>query len=153
MDANVDRNLGEMLIEQAPDAIIFAGKDGLIETWNAAATAMFGFTAEQALGQNLDIIVPESFRAAHWKGFDHALESRETKYKGKALPTKAMKANGDTFYVELSFSLVCDADGTMLGALANARDINERFEQDRNSRRKLRDLEKELEQLKATSAS
>jgi PAS domain S-box-containing protein len=137
-----------LLVEQAPDAVIFAGKDGLIEEWNTAAAQMFGHSAEDVLGKSLDIIIPEQFREAHWKGFDRALGDGDTKYRGKALPTRAIKANGDVFYVELSFAIVHDASGAVIGALAHARDITERFEQDRANRRRLRELE---EQAKAGS--
>lgn len=145
--------LAELLVEQSPDAVVFAGTDGMIQVWNAAAAAMFGYTAAEAMGQSLDIIIPESFREAHWKGFDRALEAGDTKYRGKALPTKANKANGETFYVELSFAIVHDEEGAVIGALAHARDITERFEQDRTTRRRLRELEAELATLKDGRAS
>ncbi|MFN8506919.1 MAG: PAS domain S-box protein [Dehalococcoidia bacterium] len=144
----VNAGVAAMLVEEAPDAVIFAGTDGIIQVWNAAAAAMFGHTAEQAIGQNLDIIIPEQFREAHWKGFDRALEAGDTKYRGQSLPTRATRAGGEAFYVELSFAIVKDASGTVVGALAHARDINERFESDRANRRKMRDLEAELKTLK-----
>ncbi|MBE0608478.1 MAG: PAS domain S-box protein, partial [Dehalococcoidia bacterium] len=96
--------LAGLLVEQAPDAVIFAGTDGVIQAWNAAAAAMFGFSEAEAIGQNLDIIVPDQFREAHWKGYDRALEAGDTKYRGQSLPTRAQKANGEAFYVELSFA-------------------------------------------------
>lgn len=136
------------LVEQAPDAIIFAGRDGTIQVWNEAATAMFGYSSADATGQSLDIIIPEQFREAHWKGFDRALEAGESKYRGQSLPTRANKASGETFYVELSFAVVHDASGAVIGALAHARDITERFEQDRTNRRRLRELEQELKTLR-----
>ncbi|HEY4668189.1 MAG TPA: PAS domain S-box protein [Tepidiformaceae bacterium] len=145
--------LAELLLEQAPDAVVFAGTDGMIQTWNAAAEAMFGYPAGEAIGQSLDIIIPEAFRDAHWKGFDRALEAGDTKYRGRALPTKANRAGGETFYVELSFAIVHDGSGAVIGALAHARDITARFEQDRTTRRRLRELEAELATLKDGQAS
>ncbi len=140
--------LAGLLVEQAPDAVIFAGNDGVIQTWNAAAAAMFGFSEAEAIGQNLDIIVPEQFRDAHWKGYDRALDAGESKYRGQSLPTRAQKANGEAFYVELSFAIVHGRDGQVIGALAHARDINDRFEKDRASRRRMRELEEELKTLR-----
>jgi PAS domain S-box-containing protein len=131
----------QLLVDQSPDAIIFAGTDGLIATWNPAAERIFGHAADAALGQSLDMIIPEQFRAAHWKGYDAALESKATKYAGKALATRAVRADGATIYVELSFAVIQDESGTVLGALAHARDITERFEADRETRRRLRELE------------
>ena len=140
----MDSTLATLLHEQAPDAIIFAGADGTVQEWNEAAQAVFGFSREEALGQSLDIIIPEQFREAHWKGFERALAAGETKYKGKALPTRAVRKDGATIYVELSFAIIIDVAGTTLGALAHARDITERWEADREQRRKLRDLEAQL---------
>ena len=148
MTTETGRELEGLLLEQAPDAVIFAGPDGIISVWNEAATAIFGYSREEAIGKRLDIIVPEQFREAHWKGFEAALAAGDTKYRGKSLPTRAVKADGETLYVELSFAIIRAADGAVLGAVAHARDINERFEQDRASRRRPRDLEAELTVLK-----
>ncbi len=143
-----DMKLPEWLVEQAPDAVIFAGTDGVIQVWNAAAAVMFGHAPEDAIGKNLDIIIPEQFREAHWTGYDRALGDGETKYRGRSLPTRAVKASGETFYVELSFAVVHDISGAVIGALAHARDITERFEQDRANRRRLRELGQELESVR-----
>jgi len=129
------------LLQQAPDAIIFAGTDGIIQVWNAAAERIFGFTPQQAIGQDLNIIIPENLRDAHWAGYDRALAAGDTKYRGQALPTKALTASGSTIYVELSFAIVHGTDGAVTGAMACARDITERFERDRALRRRLRELE------------
>ena len=130
------------LIEQSPDATIFADTGGVIRAWNPAAERIFGFAATEAVGQRLDIIIPESLREAHWRGFDRATSTGEMKYPGgEALPTKAVRRDGATIYVELSFGLVRGPDGAVTGAMAQARDITERFERDRATRRRLRDLE------------
>jgi PAS domain S-box-containing protein len=126
--------LATMLHVQAPDAVIFAGTDGVIQAWNPAATTLFGFSAEEAMGQSLDLIIPERFREAHWKGFDHALEAGDTKYRGKALPTRSARKDGTTIYVELTFAIIKDASGSVIGALAHARDITERFLREREQR-------------------
>lgn len=135
------------LVEQAPDAVIFADRQGTIRVWNEAATRVFGFSAGEALGANLDIIIPESFRERHWTGYERALAERRTKYVGQALPTRAMKADGEMIYVELSFAIVLDDGGEAIGALAHARDITERFERDRAASRRMTDLERLVEEL------
>ena len=137
----MDLEVGQLLLDQAPDAVIFAGTDGVISFWNEAATRIFGHEKSAAVGQNLDIIIPEQYRDAHWKGFDKALGDGDTKYRGQSLPTKSVKADGTGIYVELSFAIVKDTAGVVIGAMATARDITERFERDREMRRKLRDLE------------
>ena len=129
------------IVEVAPDALIFADREGAIRVWNAAAERLFGFSAAEALGQSLDIIIPEAFRERHWTGFERALADGDTKYRGQVLPTRATRKGGGDFYVELSFSMPHGAGGEVIGALAQARDITERFERDRTMRRRLRELE------------
>ncbi|TAK69821.1 MAG: PAS domain S-box protein [Dehalococcoidia bacterium] len=129
------------LVEQAPDAIIFADREGVIRVWNAAAERIFGYPAAAAIGRNLDIIIPEKLREAHWTGYDRALAAGDTKYRGQSLPTRALRQDGSEMYVELSFAIVRGRDGAVVGAMAQARDITERFERDRAMRRRLRELE------------
>ena len=140
MTAPTEQALEAALLEQSPHAVIFAGKDGVIQVWNAAAERVFGHKAADAVGQSLDIIIPEQFRNAHWTGYDRALEAGETKYRGQALTTRSIRADGETFYVDLGFEIVKDAAGTVIGAMATARDVTERFNRDRETRRELREL-------------
>jgi PAS domain S-box-containing protein len=128
------QDLLTLLHDQAPDAVIFAGTDGTIQTWNAAATRLFGHGQEEAIGQSLDLIIPERFRDAHWKGFDRALAEGATKYSGQALPTRSETKDGKTIYVELTFAIIKDGLGRVIGALAHARDITERFLREREQR-------------------
>lgn len=129
------------LVDESPDAMIFADREGIIRVWNRAAERIFGFTAEAALGQTLDLIVPERFHDQHWAGYDRALAAGATKYVGQSLPTRSLRADGSQFYVELGFAILIGEDGESLGALATARDITERFEADREMRRRLREFE------------
>ena len=64
--------LAECILDQATDAVIFADRSGKIARWNRASALLFGFSAEEALGQGLDLVVPGHLRAAHWRGFDEA---------------------------------------------------------------------------------
>jgi PAS domain S-box-containing protein len=138
--SSIEPALAVTLIESNPDAVIFAGTDGMITFWNEAAQRIFGFAATEAVGQSLDIIVPEQFRDAHWTGYDRALAAGETKYAGQALTTRAMKNDGEVIYVELAFAMIHDAAGAMAGVMATAREITERFNADRAMRRELREL-------------
>jgi len=126
-----DDELTTLVVDQAPDAMIFAGADGMIRLWNQAATTLFGYPSAEAVGKNLDIIIPERFRESHWRGFERALADGTTKYRGRALPTRSARKDGTTLYVELTFAIVKDASGAVVGALAHARDITERFLRER----------------------
>lgn len=120
--------LAGWLVQQSPDATIFSDKQGDIRVWNAAAERMFGFSAEQALGQNLDLIIPERLRRMHWRGFDAAIAAGVTKHSGKPMPTKALRADGSEFYTEMGFALIFNDQGEVVGTVAQARDITERYE-------------------------
>lgn len=132
---DLDPTLAARLVAQAPDAVIFADGDGVIRLWNDAATALFGFSAEEALGERLDLIVPERFRDAHWAGYHRAMGEGDTKYRGQALPTRSTKKDGTAIYIELSFAIIHGDGDTVIGALAHARDITERFLREREERR------------------
>jgi PAS domain S-box-containing protein len=114
------------ILEQLPDALIYADRLGIIRVWSAGAARVFGYTATEALGQSLDIIVPERFRQAHWDGFHAALAAGATKYSGKAMTTRAVNKDGEKVYVEMSFGIVRDQAGAVVGAVAVGRDCTDR---------------------------
>src|SRR2546425_5629616 len=66
-------SLAELVLEQIADAVIYADEKGTIRWWNHAAAILFGYTAPEAVGRNLDLIIPEHLRAAHWRGFETAM--------------------------------------------------------------------------------
>jgi PAS domain S-box-containing protein len=146
MAAEFTPALASLLFEQAPGGIIFADRDGVIRAWNAAAERIFGFRREHAVGQSLDLIIPEQFREAHWRGYRRAIEEASTKYEGRHMPTRSHRADGSTLYVELSFSIVTEG-GRAIGALAHVRDITERFQRERENRKRMQELERRLEAL------
>ena len=119
--------LYEAIVEQAPDALIFADREGKIRVWNRGAETIFGHASSEVLGASLDVVIPEPLRKAHWQAFDNSLESGTTKYAGRVLTTRSVHKDGRRLYVELSFSLVRDAGGEIAGVLAIARDGTERY--------------------------
>ena len=118
--------LDALILEQTAEAVIYADHKGVIERWNAAAAAMFGYPAAEALGQNLDLMIPERLRKAHWRGFDAAVTSGKTRLGGRATLTRGLHKSGKKLYVEMSFALVLDDAGSTLGSVAIARDVTER---------------------------
>jgi PAS domain S-box-containing protein len=119
-------NLFRAVVEQAPDAIIFADREGTVRAWNRGAEAIFGYAAAEVLGASLDVIIPERFRRAHWEGFRRAIDSGRTKYDRKVLTTRSLHKDGSTLYVDLSFGLIRDEAGAIAGALAIGRDCTAR---------------------------
>jgi PAS domain S-box-containing protein len=114
------------------DAVIFADTAGTIRRWNGGAAALFGYSPAEALGQRLDLIIPEHLRAAHWCGFEAAMTNRVTRLEGRPTLTRAAHQSGRRLYVEMTFALVTEqAGGAVRGAVAVARDVSERIEQQR----------------------
>ncbi len=122
------------ILAQAADALIYAGRDGSIALWNAAAERVFGWSAAEALGQNLDLIIPEHLRAGHWRGWQAAMASGQLHLNGAATLTRALTKAGGKCYVEMSFALVQDEAGLPIGAAAMARDVTARVEKERQER-------------------
>ena len=118
-------DLFRLVVEQAPDGIIFADREGVIQIWNGAAAELFGYLPEEAVGRPLDIMVPEHLRQAHWEGFGKAVASGHTKHGTGALKTRATHKTGQKLFVSLAFSVVKDGEGKVIGAMAMARPFTE----------------------------
>ena len=84
----------ESFVRHAGDAIIAVGANGDIILWNPAAERIFGFTPDEALGQSLDLIIPERFRERHWDGFRKVMLSGQTRYGAEVLRVPAIHKNG-----------------------------------------------------------
>lgn len=144
---NAGADLCQAIVEQSSEAIIFADLAGAIRLWNRGAEMLFGYTAAEALGQSLDLIIPERLRQAHWDGFNRAIEARRTKYGDRVLTTRSMRKDGRKLYVDLSFGLVKDPGGTVAGAFAVGRDCTERYQSDNALKARLRELEEKVDRV------
>lgn len=122
------------IVADTPDALIYADKEGAIRAWNAGAEAVFGFSAAEALGQSLDLIVPERLRAAHWLGFNRAMARGTTSHGAEVRTTRGTHKDGRRLYVDMSFGVVKGDDGQVLGSVAMARDATARYEAEKARR-------------------
>lgn len=135
------------IVEDSQVAIIFADHDGIIRLWNSGAEAMFGYRAEEALGQTLDLIVPERQRGRHWEGYRRVMATGVTKYGRELLAVPAMTKDGRRISIEFSISLLRAPTGELLGAAAIVQDVTARWEQQKELRGRLAALEAKLEQV------
>ncbi len=114
----------------APDAVLYADGEGKIGFWNAGCERIFGFCAQEALGQSLDIIIPQNLRARHWQGYDETLRTGRSRYgAGDLLSVPAIRKDGTRISVEFSIIPVRDTAGRMQGMGAILRDVTKRFEE------------------------
>jgi PAS domain S-box-containing protein len=143
-----EADLAQVVLEQACDAIIVADREGHIRVWNSGAEGVFGWSEREALGERLDLIIPERFRAAHWSAFDQAVTTGETKHGGEAMTTRSVTKDADDLYVDISFALLKRA-GEVLGVVAIARDVTARYTAERKLRARVAELEGQLKDLPA----
>jgi PAS domain S-box-containing protein len=124
-------SVSDLILEQAAEAVVYANRQGVIERWNAAAVATFGYSKTEAIGQNLDLMIPERLRDAHWRGFNASMANGKTRLGGRPTLTRGLHKSGQKLYVEMSFALVVDDTGTAIGSVAVARDVTERVEREK----------------------
>ncbi|MCU0555639.1 MAG: PAS domain S-box protein [Syntrophales bacterium] len=141
MSAEMQDAVYRRIVEQTTDAVIFADREGLIRIWNRGAEAVFGFPAAEALGQSLDIIIPEELRKRHWEGYKRAIEAGRTRLGSRVLVTRGLHRDGSRLYVDLSFAVIVDDEGRAEGSLAIGRNVTERYLADRALRKRVAELE------------
>ncbi len=125
------------IVEEAPDAIIFADRDGIIRLWNSGAEAMFGYEAEEAVGQSLNLIIPERQRQRHWDGYCQVMVTGVTRYGRELLAVPALRKDGARISLEFSIALVRNEAGAILGAATILRDVTARWQQEKAMRERL----------------
>jgi PAS domain S-box-containing protein len=133
--------LFRQIVEEMPEAVIFADRQGMVRLWNRAAETMFGYSADEALGQSLDLIVPERFRVRHWEGYRHVMATGVTSYGQRLLAVPAMRKDGQRISIEFSIALLKDERGEVTGATAVIRDVTARWQAERELKRRLAALE------------
>ena len=127
-------NLDEAIVEHIAEAVIYADREGIIQRWNMAAVLMFGFGADEAIGQSLDLMIPEHLRAAHWRGFNAAMNTGALRLNGRATLTRGLHKSGRKLYIEMSFAMVRGEADAVQGSVAVARDVTERIEREKATR-------------------
>ena len=131
----------EMFVQAAGDGMVAAGADGRIILWNPAAERIFGFTAEEALGRSLDLIIPERFRDRHWAGFREVIRTGQTRYASEVLRVPALHKNGTPLSIAFTVALIGSARGYAIAAIV--RDETKRWNEERELRRRVAELEQQ----------
>lgn len=94
------------LVHELADAVIICDPDGRITLWNSAAERIFGWTSNEALGQSLDIIIPERLRKRHWDGYFDVMRTGTTSYAERLLEVPALHRDGSTISIAFTVSLL-----------------------------------------------
>lgn len=135
-------SLAERIIQDAPDAIIVADTSGKITLWNAAAERFFGYSAAEVLSQTLDLIIPEAQRKRHWEGYSQVMRTGVTKYGTRVLRVPAIRKDGSRFSIAFTVGLLKDDEGRVEGIFAILRDDTERWETERELRKRVAEQER-----------
>jgi PAS domain S-box-containing protein len=138
----MDERLYRQVVEGSPDAIILGDPEGIIRLWNAGATAIFGFTAAEAVGQSMDLIIPERLRGRHWDGYRKVMVTGSSRYgAGDLLAVPAIRKDGSSLSVEFTIQMLKDEGGRITGLVAILRDVTKRFQREKELGRRLKELE------------
>jgi PAS domain S-box-containing protein len=131
----------QQLLAAAGDAIVVAGTDGAIVLWNPAAQRLFGYSEAEALGQSLDLIIPERLRHRHWEGYRVTMETGQTRYGSEVLRVPAVDKQGRSLSIAFTVALLCGPDGTVRSIAAIIRDETTRWKEERALRHRITELE------------
>jgi PAS domain S-box-containing protein len=129
------------IVENSPMAILYADREGKIRLWNSGAESVFGYTAQEALGQSLDLIVPERQRPRHWEGWDKVMASGVTKYGRDPLAVPAVRKDGARISIEFNVVLVRADSGELAGVAAMVQDVTARWQKQKELNARLAALE------------
>ncbi|WP_445189162.1 PAS domain S-box protein [Pseudonocardia sp. Cha107L01] len=134
--------LARAILAGASDAIIATDRAGVITLWNPGAERIFGHPAEEAIGQSLDLIIPERLRLAHWRGFSEVIRTGQSRYgTGELLSVPSFRRDGQRISIEFTIVPLKDVEGRMAGMVAILGDVTARFDELKTLRRRLAALE------------
>jgi PAS domain S-box-containing protein len=122
--------LGGAVLHSMSDAIVASDRDGRITFWNPGAERIFGFSRSEAIGQSLDLIIPERLRERHWSGYTEVMRTGESRYgHGDLLSVPALRRDGTRLSIEFTIVPLKDEAGAMTGMAAILRDVTARFDE------------------------
>ncbi len=121
------------IVDGAQDAIIFADADGIVRLWNSGAETIFGYSASEAIGQDLDIIIPEKLKERHRQGYRKAMDTGISRYMHELLAVPALRKDGARISIEFSIVILKSNTGGIVGSAALVRDVTARWEREKAS--------------------
>ena len=123
------------------DAIIVVDAHEKIVLWNAAATRIFGYSEDQALGNSLDLIIPERHRQRHNEGCRKSMDTGITRYGTSLLKVPALHQSGNMLSIAFTVGMLFDENQKVNGIVAVIRDETERFAEERALKKRISELE------------
>ncbi|MEZ5491006.1 MAG: PAS domain-containing protein [Gammaproteobacteria bacterium] len=128
--------LGAAVLSDIPDAVVFSDREGLIRFWNASAERIFGFSHAEAMGESLDIIIPERLRQRHWDGYYRMMQSGKAQHPAdELLAVPALSKSGEPLSIQFTVAPVKNTEGALVGIVAVMRDVTATYAELRHLRR------------------
>ena len=139
--AFADELIGRAILAARSDAVVASDREGLIRFWSPGAERIFDHSAAEALGQSLDLIIPERLRARHWEGYRHVMAGARSRYSDSdLLSVPAQRKDGSQLSVEFTITPIPSEAGDIIGLIAVIRDVTARFQETKELRRQLQAL-------------
>ena len=138
MNPDVPDEIAKALLGSESDSIIATDREGRISFWNPGSERIFGFSAAEAVGQSLDLIIPENLRARHWSGYRRVMQTGSSVYgRGDLLSVPALTKDGQRISAEFTIVMLRNGQGELTGMVAVLRDVSQRFAEVRELKRRL----------------
>lgn len=138
------------LVNAIGDAVIAADASGAITLWNPAATRLFGYAQDEAMGQSLDLITPQRHQKRHWDGYYKTMQTGQTKYGHDVLKVPAVHKDGHALSIAFTVALLHSPDQKVSSIVAVIRDETDRFTEERKLRNRLTALESQFAKNETT---
>lgn len=132
------------LVDALGDGVIVCDAGGAITVWNPAATRIFGFTEADAIGQSLDIIIPERQRQRHWDGYHKTMDTGKTRYGADVLRVPALHKEGKPLSIAFTVAMLYTPEGKVSSIVAIVRDETVRWSDERALKVKVAQLEAQV---------
>jgi PAS domain S-box-containing protein len=136
------------LLDAVGDAVIAADASGTIIFWNPAATRLFGYEQDEAMGKSLDLITPQRHQKRHWDGYYKTMQTGQTKYGHDVLKVPAVHRDGHALSIAFTVALLHSPDQKVSSIVAVIRDETARFAEERDLRKRLTELETQFAKTK-----
>ena len=134
----------KQLVSAIGDAIMASDASGTITLWNPASERMFGYTEAEAIGQSLDLIIPQRQQQRHWDGYHKTMQTGITRYGNDVLRVPAVHKDGHTLSIAFTVAMLFTEDKKVSAIVAVVRDESARFAEERALRKRLMELESQV---------
>ena len=120
-----EQAIAQAALAPGPHAVVSADREGIIRDWNETAEHIFGHSAGQAIGQTLDLVVPEEERANHWRNFRRVMATGLLNYRpDHVLDVEGLRRDGTRVMLDVALIAIPDKAGCLVGITAIMREAD-----------------------------